>query len=165
MLDVAHELAIERGFRGLRIEDVIRAAGVSRGSFYAYFEDNEDYVQIVGALAIQDMAVTVDDLPKSTTARALRRWLARHAEVNRRSGALVRIWIEAAEGPTRGDRAAVIDRSRSRVAALLRTRPLGDVEVEAVILLAFVEIFGSRNRTRAELDAEVAAVERAFLAP
>jgi hypothetical protein len=51
------------------------------------------------------------------------------------------------------------------VAALLRTRPLGDVDVEAVILLAFVEIFGSRNRTRAELDAEVAAIERAFLAP
>ena len=163
MLEVAPELAVERGFRGLRIEDIIRAAGVSRGSFYSYFDDIEDYVRVVGAQAIHEMSVVVDELPESAAPRTLRPWLARHAEVNRRSGALVRIWIEAAEGPTSGDRAAVVDRSRSRLAALLRTRALGDVDVDAAILLAFIEIYGSRTRSRAELDAEVAAIERAFL--
>ena len=163
MLDVANDLVAERGYRGLRVDDVVRAAGVSRGSFYTYFDDIEDFVRLVGVRAIQDVSTVVGDLPEVPSRAAMRRWVGRYAEVNLTSGPLVRVWIEAIEGPLRQDRAAVIDWGRRRLAAMLRTRPLGDVEVDAEVLLAVVEVFGSRARSKAELDACLALIDRAFV--
>jgi AcrR family transcriptional regulator len=165
MLSVANDLIAERGYRGLRIEDIVRAAEVSRGSFYAYFDDIEDFICVVGVRAIQDAAVVVDDLPEHPTPATLRRWIRRYADATLTSGPLVRVWIEAIEGPLRGARAAVIDWGRRRFATMLRRRPLGDVEVDAEILLALVEVFGSRPRPKADLDAVVRLIERGFLAP
>ena len=163
MLDVANDLVAERGYRGLRVDDVVRAAGVSRGSFYTYFDDIEDFVRVVGVRAIQDVSTVVGDLPDEPSRPAMRRWLGRYAEVNLTSGPLVRVWIEAIEGPLRQDRAAVIDWGRRRLAAMLRTRPLGDVDVDAEVLLAVVEVFGSTPRSKAALDACLTLIERAFV--
>jgi hypothetical protein len=51
------------------------------------------------------------------------------------------------------------------MAGMLEGRGLGDVEVEAEILMAIVEVFGSRTRTKAELDACLLLIERGFLGP
>lgn len=163
MLDVANGLVAERGYRGLRVDHVVTAAGVSRGSFYTYFDDIEDFVRLVGVRAIQEVSTVVGDLPEVPDRAALRRWLARYAEVNLASGPMVRVWIEAIEGPLRQDRAAVIDWGRRRLAAMLRTRELGDVEVGAEVLLAIVEVFGSTPRSRTELDAVLTLIDRGFL--
>ena len=65
--------------------------------------------------------------------------------MNLTSGPLVRVWIEAIEGPLRRDRAAVTDWGRRRMATMLQTCALGDVDIEAEILMAIVEVFGSRT--------------------
>jgi AcrR family transcriptional regulator len=165
MLDVANELIAERGYRGLRIDDIVRAAEVSRGSFYTYFDDIEDFVRVVGVRAIQEVSTVVSDLPEVPSRSALRRWLQRYAEVILTNGPLVRVWIEAIEGPLRDDRAAVIDWGRRRLASMLRDREIGDVEVSAEILLALVEVFGSKARTKAELDAVLTVIERGLVGP
>ena len=95
----------------------------------------------------------------------MRSWLRRYAEVNLTSGPLVHVWIEAIEGPLRQDRAAVTDWGRRRMAAMLESRPLGDVDIEAEILMAIVEVFGTRSRTKGELDACLTLIERAFIGP
>lgn len=168
ILGVATALIADRGYRGLRIDDVVRAAEVSRGSFYTYFADIDDFVRVVGVRAIQEVSEVVRDLPEVPTRTALRRWLHRYAEVNATSGPLVRVWIEAIEGPLRGDRAAVTDWGRRRMATMLQTRALGDVgdvEIEAEILLAMVEVFASRARTKAEFDAVLLLIERGLVGP
>jgi len=99
------------------------------------------------------------------TRASLRRWVNRYADVNLTSGPLVRVWIEAIEGPLRADRAAVIDWGRRHLAAMLRRRELGDVEVNAEILLAVVEVYGSKARTKPELDAVLTVIERGLLGP
>jgi AcrR family transcriptional regulator len=165
MLGVANDLIAERGYRGIRIDDVVRAAEVSRGSFYTYFDDIEDFVRVMGVRAIQDVSHVVRDLPDVPTRFAMRRWLQRYAKVNLTSGPLVRVWIEAIEGPLRLDRAAVTDWGRRRMARMLQARDFGDVDVEAEILMAIVEVFGSRTRTKAELDACLLLTERAFVGP
>jgi AcrR family transcriptional regulator len=165
ILGVANDLIAHRGYRGLRIDDIVRAAGVSRGSFYTYFDDIEDFVRVMGVRAIQDVSEVVRQLPAAPTRAAMRAWLGRFAEVNLTSGPLVRVWIEAIEGPLRGDRAAVTDWGRRRMAAVLQARELGDVDIEAEILMAIVEVFGSRTRTKAELDACLLLIERAFVSP
>ncbi len=117
----------------------------------------------MGVRAIQDISEIVRDLPEVPTRFALRRWLGRYVEVNRTSGPLVRVWIEAIEGPLRQDRAAVTDWGRRRMATMLQDRAFGDVEIEAEILMAVVEVFGSRTRTKAELDACLMLIERGFV--
>jgi len=115
--------------------------------------------------AIQDVSTVVSDLPEMPTRAALRRWLQRYGEVNLTSGPLVRVWIEAIEGPLRDDRAAVIDWGRRQLASMLREREIGDVEVSAEILLALVEVYGAKARTKVELDAALAVIERGLVGP
>ena len=79
ILGVATELIADRGYRGLRIDDVVRAAGVSRGSFYTYFDDIDDFVRVIGVRAIEAVSDVVRDLPDAPTRFALRRWLRRYA--------------------------------------------------------------------------------------
>ena len=165
LLAVATDLIADRGYRGLRIDDVVRAAEVSRGSFYTYFDDIDDFVRVIGVRAIQDVSEVVRELPTVPTRPAVRRWLRRYAEVNLRSGPLVRVWVEAIEGPLRQDRAAVTDWGRRRMATMLQGSALGDVDIEAEILMAVVEVFGSRTRTKAELDACLLLIERGFVGP
>jgi AcrR family transcriptional regulator len=165
ILGVANDLIASRGYRGIRIDDVVRAAGVSRGSFYTYFDDIEDFVGVMGARAIQNVFEVVRDLPEMPTRFAVRRWLRRWAEVHLTSGPLVRVWIEAIEGPLRDDRAAVTDWGRRRMADMLRERGLGDIDIEAEILMAIIEVFGSKERTKTEFDACLTLIERGFLGP
>jgi hypothetical protein len=81
------------------------------------------------------------------------------------TGPLVNVWIEAIEGPLRDERAAVIDWGRRKMASMLSARALGDVEIEAVILLAIIEEFGSKTSTKAGLEAALLLIERGFLGP
>ena len=75
ILAAANDLIAERGYRGLRIDDVVRAAEVSRGSFYTYFVDIDDFVRLMGVRAIQDVSEIVRALPEVPTRPALRAWL------------------------------------------------------------------------------------------
>jgi hypothetical protein len=119
----------------------------------------------MGVRAIRDVSIVVQDLPEVPTRSTLRSWLRRYSEVHLTSGPLVRVWIEAIEGPLREDRAAVIDWGRRKMAAMLHARELGDLDMNAEILLALVEVFGATTRSTAELDAVVTVIERGFLAP
>jgi AcrR family transcriptional regulator len=163
MLEVAGRLVMHRGVRGLRIDAIVTAAGVSRGSFYTYFDDIGDFVNVVGVRAIREASAVVDQVPEGLAPGAVCRWLRRYADVNRTSGPLTRAWLEATTGPLRHDRATVIDDSRRPLAPAIRARAVGDAEVDAVTLLAVTEVFASQPRTKAEFDVFVRMIERGFL--
>ncbi len=163
MLDVADDLLIGRGYRGVRVEHVVEAAGISRGSFYTYFTNIEDFVSVVAVRAVRDVSIVVQELPAEPTSTALRGWLRRYNEVHAAKGPLVRIWIEAADRPLRDELGAVFDWGRRRMAELLVGQGCGDPDVDGLLLLAVVEQFGSTPRTDAELEAALLVVERGFL--
>jgi AcrR family transcriptional regulator len=165
MLVVANRLIAERGYRGLRVDDVIKAAAISRGSFYTYFENIDDFVRAMGVRAIQEASEVVRDLPLTPTRTSLRQWLRRYADVHVKTGLLVRVWIEAIEGPLRRDGAAVFDWGRRRMATMLAAREIGDVDINAVILLALVDVFGETTRRKTERDAALLMIERGFMSP
>jgi hypothetical protein len=119
----------------------------------------------MGVRAIQEASEVVRDLPEVPTRTALRGWLRRYADVHVTTGLLVRVWIEAIEGPLRQDGAAVLDWGRRRMATMLRARELGDVDINAVILVALVDVFGETTRSKAEFDAALLLIERGFLSP
>src|SRR5215471_21323596 len=47
----------ERGFSGVRVDDVVRRAGISHGTFYLYFSNKEDLFKALLRDALHDMEI------------------------------------------------------------------------------------------------------------
>jgi hypothetical protein len=96
---------------------------------------------------------------------SLRQWLrvynARHVD----EAALIRVWVDAqAQGTTLGaDAAPALDWGRRRVAKFLRPRGFGDVDAEALVMVALLDAFGSHVRSGRVVDAVAHIVERGLL--
>src|SRR6202012_4529114 len=56
----------ERGFSGVRVDDVVRRAGISHGTFYLYFSNKEDLFKALLRDALRDMEVIAGDFPVVT---------------------------------------------------------------------------------------------------
>lgn len=95
----------------------------------------------------------------------MRDWLGRFEEVSTRHGAMVRIWVEGARTDhlLQADTAAAFDWGRRQMARVIGPRSLGDVDVEALILLGLVDGYGSRSRSPDELEAALHVIETTFL--
>jgi AcrR family transcriptional regulator len=164
LLDVGHDVVVRCGYRGTRVDDVVAAAGMSHGAFYRYFENKDEFVRIVAVRALGAISTALGEDVDADDPAALRRWLRRYNAVHAAKGAMIRVWVEAAaDDPLRSDRAAVFDWGRRRVVRLLQDRGFGDVDADAVVLLALVEAFGSVPRQPLEVEAALYVIERGFL--
>lgn len=45
ILDAAYELFIEKSFNNTSIDDVVKSAGIAKGTFYLYFKDKHDLME------------------------------------------------------------------------------------------------------------------------
>lgn len=55
-------LFAQYGYAGITIDEVIRAAGVARGTFYNYFQSYEELLGVVAAALSDELMVIVDPL-------------------------------------------------------------------------------------------------------
>src|SRR2546425_11783122 len=55
-----------RGFHGVRVDDVVRRAGISHGTFYLYFSNKEDLFKALLKDALHDMEIVAGDFPGVT---------------------------------------------------------------------------------------------------
>jgi len=91
ILETGHALVLQKGFVGVGLQEVLKASGVPKGSFYYYFPSKEafgcDLLQqyVEGYLALMDQLLAAD-LPDGRT-RLMRYWGA---------------WLAGAEDPARG---------------------------------------------------------------
>jgi AcrR family transcriptional regulator len=82
LLAAALELFVDRGFAATRLEDVARAAGVSKGTLYLYFENKQDlFKAVVRDTIVQTIgqaesdAAAAQDMPSDELLRQmLRTW-------------------------------------------------------------------------------------------
>lgn len=69
----------ERGFQAVRVDDVVRRAKTSHGTFYLYFANKEDLFKALLRDALSDMEVVTDAFPVVTRNEAgqaaLRAWV------------------------------------------------------------------------------------------
>lgn len=163
LLDVGDDVVVRRGYQGSRVDDIVEAAGVSRGAFYRYFDNRDDFVRVVAVRAVNDLSIALAQLPDPADRAALRRWLRRYGTVQAEKGAMIRVWTEAIEDELRSEHAAVYDWGRRRVSRLLERRGFGDVDADGIVLLAVIEAFGSMPREPVEVDVAVRIVERGLL--
>jgi AcrR family transcriptional regulator len=170
LLHAAREVFIDRGFDGTRVDDIVEAAGVSHGAFYRYFRNKDELAHLLAADAMRTISATLVEMPDPAVdgrggRTALRRWLRAYNRAQAGQTALIRVWVDAArhDDSLAADSAAVIDWGRRQMARLLRPRGFGDVEVDALVMVALVDAFGVRERTDRVVEAAVEVIERGFL--
>jgi AcrR family transcriptional regulator len=170
VLEAGHQVFVERGYYGTRVDDVAKAAGVSHGVFYRYFKNKNHLFRILAARAGERLGAAFKDAeqldPTSPTAQEeLRAWLHRYAITHSEEAAIIRVWTDAlARDPKLGTVSVDgISSGRSSLLRLLRPRGFGDIEAEAVVLLVLLEamVGGSPNSDREDRVASV--IERSVV--
>lgn len=88
-----------RGYHAARVDDVVKLARTSHGTFYLYFANKEDLFRALTAEVADDMhalAETLGPLRSGDDGRAeLREWIGRFADLYEHYGAVIRAWTEA----------------------------------------------------------------------
>jgi len=171
LLDAGRNVFIARGYHTTRVDDVVAAAGVSHGAFYRYFKNKDQLARTLTARAAQAVGAVVTEIPEYDTIggpngkRALRRWLDRYHAAHVHEAAMLRVWVDAAlQAPAlREESVPFLDWGRRRFARYLAPRGFGDADMDAVVMVALLGVFGARSRPPAEIDATALILERGLL--
>lgn len=148
LLDAGLEVFSTRGYHATRVDDVVRVARTSHGTFYLYFANKEDLLRALAvdcAECLTDLATEigpVDSGPEGFV--ELRRFLAAFLEVYRRYGPVIRAWMEGQVGDADVDRLGFKAFSAIGHELGARMRATGTVEHEVVAvtaLMAMIERF------------------------
>jgi len=98
LLEAAVPALAEHGFHAARVDDVVRLAGVSHGTFYLYFANKEDLFRALAEQCADEAAVLAASLGEVPAGAAgqqvLRAWLGEFFEFYRRYGVVIRAWAE-----------------------------------------------------------------------
>lgn len=89
----------EAGFQAARVEDIVRRAKTSHGTFYLYFANKDDLFRTLLRDALVDMAVITDEFPIVTSndagRAALRRWVQSFCDTYAAHATVIRILSQA----------------------------------------------------------------------
>ena len=166
LLAAGHDVLVARGYHGTRVDDITEAAGVSHGAFYRYFENKEHLIRLLAARAMGTVAAVLAAIPTDDSPAALRQWLRRYNSTHAAEMAMFRVWLDS----TSGDRSlnletgAAVEWGRSRMVRFLQPRGFGDVDTEALVMVALLDAFGDRRRAPSMVDAAAHVIERGLLA-
>lgn len=164
LLEAGREVFDTRGFHAARVDDVVKLAETSHGTFYLYFSNKEDLLEALIETVAEDMRALAADLPAIDAGHrgheSLRSWMERFVEQYRRDGSIVRTWIEA---ETRGNRFSAVgaevlgDFSGHLADRIAEANPRVDPMVASMAFVAMIERFlyiSSALRGQLELDEE-----------
>jgi AcrR family transcriptional regulator len=90
LLDAGLRVFEERGFHAARVDDIVRSARTSHGTFYLYFSNKEDLLR---ALAVE-CAQAIDALADDAEHAELHEFLDAFITTYRRYGPVIRAWME-----------------------------------------------------------------------
>jgi AcrR family transcriptional regulator len=89
----------ERGFAAVRVDDVVRRAKTSHGTFYLYFANKDDLFKTLLRDALHDMEIITGDFPVVTSTEAgraaLRHWVGKFFETYAAHATVIRILSQA----------------------------------------------------------------------
>ena len=171
LLSSGRDVFVDRGYHNTRVDDLVAAAGVSHGAFYRYFRNKDQLARILTTRAVQAVGTTVTELPQvpasdGQAARgSLRRWLRRYNAAHANEAAMLSVWVDAAlqDPALRAESAPMLDWGRRQMSRYLRPRGFGDVDFDAVFMVALLGVFGARERPAAEVEAAAHIIERGLL--
>jgi len=150
LFDAGMRVFAERGYHAARVDDIVRTARTSHGTFYLYFANKEDLLRALAVDCADDLAKLADRIgpitPDDQGFGELRAFLAEFVATYRRYGPVIRAWMEDQVADAEIDRLGV--KAFTAIAARLgeRMREGGvdiiDNETAAVgALMAMLERF------------------------
>jgi AcrR family transcriptional regulator len=171
LLTAGRLVFVERGYHNTRIDDLVVAAGVSHGAFYRYFRSKDQLARTLTADAVRSVGSAVLEMPDiyglddATGRGLLRRWLRAYHSAHAQEAAMLRVWVDAAhqDPALRADSAPLLDWGRRRMSRYLQPRQFGDVDMEAVVLVALLGVFGARPRSASGVDAAAHIIDSGLL--
>jgi len=146
LLDAGIVVFADRGFHAARVDDVVKEANTSHGTFYLYFANKEDLFGALVAEVAEHMRTLAGELPSFSApdARAkLRAWLSRFTDLYATYGSVIRAWTEAEMagnnlGSLGSDTMAEFAGAIAQRMTESRPRPL-DPQVAALAVVAMIE--------------------------
>lgn len=98
LLDAAMEVFAERGYHAARVDDIVRAARTSHGTFYLYFSNKEELLHALAAEA-GEVVTTLDATlgpvgPDDNGWYELRDWMERVSAAWQRYAPVLRAWTD-----------------------------------------------------------------------
>ena len=98
LLDAGMRVFAERGFHAARVDDIVRAARTSHGTFYLYFANKEELLRALAIQCAQEMGALAGGLGEVTGDEAgaaeLRQFLETFFSTYARFGPVLRAWME-----------------------------------------------------------------------
>ncbi len=147
LLDAGMRVFAERGFHAARVDDIVRAARTSHGTFYLYFANKEELLRALAIQCAQEMGALAGGLGEVTADEAgaaeLRQFLETFFSTYARFGPVLRAWMEGNVEDRETSRLGVIAFTDIAGALGARMREAGASGDEASIsaLMALLERF------------------------
>src|SRR6476646_5873786 len=98
LLEAGIQVFGAKGFHAARVDDIVKVAKTSHGTFYLYFANKEDLFAALALDVTDELRVLVQSFGPLTGDdagyAALRDWLARFAALHARYGPVIRAWTE-----------------------------------------------------------------------
>lgn len=150
LLDAGISVLTEKGYHAARVDDIVKAAAVSHGTFYLYFSNKQDLLRAMAVQCAGEMVSVIEALDEVDAGpdglETVRAWLTDFLETYRRYGVVIRAWMEDTVtdnelvrlgGNTFGAvTSSLVERIRSADAP-----HIDDPDLAAAALLALIERF------------------------
>jgi AcrR family transcriptional regulator len=92
----------KRGYHAARVDDIVKVAKTSHGTFYLYFANKEDLFRALLADVSDEMTLLSEQLPSIAPTRTgyddLRAWLGQFFDLYARYYPVIRAWTESEVG-------------------------------------------------------------------
>ena len=99
LLDAAMTVLEKRGYHAARVDDIVKVARTSHGTFYLYFANKEDLFRALLTDVAEEVSTLAGTLgpvtPDEAGYRELRGWLGRFSDIYVHYGPVIRAWTEA----------------------------------------------------------------------
>src|SRR6185437_4537386 len=147
LLDAGMRVFAERGFHAARVDDIVRAARTSHGTFYLYFANKEELLRALAIQCAHEMGALAGGLaevtPDEAGAAELRRFLETFFSTYARFGPVLRAWMEGNVEDRETSRLGVVAFTDIAQALSVRMREVGARGDQATIsaLMALLERF------------------------
>jgi AcrR family transcriptional regulator len=97
LLDAGATVFAARGYHAARVDDIVKQARTSHGTFYLYFASKEDLFRALALDVTESMVELARSLPPLTAddTGPLSEWLEHFQQLYERNVAVIRTWTEA----------------------------------------------------------------------
>lgn len=97
ILDAGAVVFADRGYHAARVDDIVKAAEVSHGTFYLYFSSKQDLFRAIAEGIAAEMVTLAKQLPSlgRDDEQDFRDWLDRFHSLYEQHGRFLKTWTEA----------------------------------------------------------------------